>query len=285
MREEAKKKARRNRFFLQGGIGLGIVVVLVIIAVVIVQLARPASNAGPKNMASDGFLMTSTTDYVATPAIPDGGKPKPTKQPHDGKAHITIYEDLQCPSCQQFETANNGQIGQWLDAGTATLEIHPISFLDRSSMGNRYSSRAASAIACVAQYAPHKFFSVNNAFYANQPAEGTNGRTDAQIIATIKKGGASSSAISQCVKDERFKGWVKQTYQRTMTGKTPIPNSNIKQITGTPTVIVNGKQFDANNTVALNDSAGFLNFVKSAVPGWSPDGSGATSTPTATPAG
>jgi protein-disulfide isomerase len=285
MREEAKKKARRNKILLQSGIGVGILAVLAIVAIVIVNVARPTSNAGPKNMISDGFLMTSTTEYVSTPAIPHNGKPTPTKQPDDGKAHITIYEDLQCPVCQAFEEGNDEQIAQWLDAGTATLEIHPISFLDSSSLGNRYSSRAASAIGCVAQYAPSKFFAVNKAFYDNQPAENTHGKTDAEILATIKQGGASSSQITSCVKDERFKGWVQQTYQRTMTGKSPIPNSNLKQITGTPTVIVNGKQFNANGSIQWNDTASFLSFVQSTVDGWSPDGSGATPTPTATPAG
>lgn len=282
MREEAKKKARRNRILLQGGIGVGILVVLVIVAIVIVNVARPASNAGPKNMASDGFLLTSTTDYVSTPAVPHNGKPTPTKQPDDGKAHITIYEDLQCPVCQAFETANDAQLAQWLDAGTATLEIHPISFLDASSQGNRYSSRAASAIGCVAQYDPSAFFAVNKAFYDNQPAEGTHGKTDAQIISTLKKGGASSSAISQCVKDERFKGWVTAATNRAMDGKTPVPNSGLDKVTGTPTVLVNGKYYNISTNQQVEDPATFLAFVKSSVPGWSA-GSGATPTPT--PAG
>jgi protein-disulfide isomerase len=282
MREEAKKKARRNRIILQSSIGLVIVAVIVVVAIVIVNVSRPTSNAGPKNMKSDGFLLTSTTDYVATPA--HTGKPTPTKQPDDGKAHITLYEDLQCPVCKQFEEANDTQISQWLDAGTATLEIHPISFLDNASLGNRYSSRAASALGCVAQYAPSKFFAVNKAFYDNQPEENTNGKSDAQIISTIKKGGASSSAISQCVKDERFKGWVKQTYDRTMTGKSPIPNSDLKKIDGTPTIIVNGQQynFPTSSQLGYADTSAFLAFVKQTVPGWSPTGG---STPTATPAG
>ncbi|GAA4164725.1 hypothetical protein GCM10022286_26870 [Gryllotalpicola daejeonensis] len=285
MREEAKRKQRRNRFFLQGGIGLGILAVIVIAVVVIVNVSRPTSNAGPKNMKSDGIVLTSTTEYVATPGIPHGGKPTPTTQPDDGRAHITIYEDLQCPVCQAFEESNDSQIAQWLDAGSATLEIHPISLpnLDAASQGNHYSSRAASAIGCVAQYSPSKFFAVNKAFYDNQPEEGGTGKTDAEIISTIKKGGASSSAISSCVKDTRFKGWVQAASDRALNG-TSIPNSSIKQIQGTPTIIVNGKEFQPPQTQAgWGDTAAFLSFVKSTVPGWSPDGSGSGSTPTPSP--
>lgn len=274
MREEAKKKARRNKILLQSGIGVGVLAVLAIIAIVVVNVARPTSTAGPKNMISDGIVLDSTTSYVSTPGIPDGGKPTATTQPDDGKAHITIYEDLQCPVCQSFETANDAQIGQWLDAGTATLEIKPISFLDRSSSGNRYSSRAASAIGCVAQYDPKDFWAVNSAFYANQPAEGGNGATDDEIIATIKKGGASSSEISSCVKDERFKGWVQKATSRAMDGKTPVPNSDLKAVTGTPTVLVNGKYYSISTNDQVTNPDTFLAFVKqSAGSSWSPTAS------------
>jgi protein-disulfide isomerase len=285
MREEAKKKARRNRMFLQGGIGLGIIVVLAVIAIVVVQVAKPTSSAGPKNMLSDGIVLTSTTQHVATPGVPDGGKPTPTKQADDGRAHITIYEDLQCPVCQQFEQANSTQIGQWLDSGTASYEIHPISLpnLDAASNGNHYSSRAASAIGCVAQYSPNDFFTVNTAFYDNQPEENGHGKTDAQILSTIKKGGASSAAITSCVKDQRFKGWVKAASDRALNGKA-LPNSSLKQVTGTPTIIVNGKQYQpSTSSQGWADTAAFASFVESTVPGWSPDGSG--STPAPTPAG
>ena len=287
MREEAKRKHRRNRVILQGGIGIGILAVIAIVVIVIVNVARPTSDAGPRNMISDGIVLTSSTEYVATDGIAKGGKPIPTKQADDGKAHITIYEDLQCPICQEFESANSEQIGQWLDAGTATYEVHPISLpnLDAASSGNHYSSRAASAIGCVAQYAPSDFFAVNSAFYANQPAEGGHGKTDAQILATIKKGGASSSDITDCVHEQRFKGWVQAASDRALSG-TAIPNSSLKQVTGTPTIIVNGHQYQPpTGSQGWPDTDAFETFVKTTVSGWSPDGSGATPTPAPTPAG
>ncbi|GAA4183783.1 hypothetical protein GCM10022288_03630 [Gryllotalpicola kribbensis] len=288
MREEAKRKARRNKFLLQGGIGLAIVAVIAIAVVVIVNVARPASNAGPKNMISDGFVLTSTTQYVATPAIPNGGKPTPTKQADDGKAHITVYQDLQCPYCQQFEEANDAQISKWLDAGTATLEIKPISFLDRSSGTNRYASRAANALACVANYDPSDFFAVNKSLYDNQPQENTGGATDAQILSWLKKGGASSSQITDCVHSEKFKGWVKAATDRTTPPGTKIPNSNYtvpSQGFSTPTIIVNKQVYTAPTTgQGLADTAAFASFIEKTVPGWSATG-GSTSSPTPSPAG
>ncbi|GAA4180881.1 DsbA family protein [Gryllotalpicola koreensis] len=282
MREEAKRKQRRNRFIVQGSIGVAIIAVIAIVVLVVVNVSKPTSNAGPKNMISDGFLLTSTTQYVATPAIPHNGKPTPTTQPDDGKAHITLYQDLQCPYCDQFEEANDEQLSQWLDAGTATLEIHPISFLDSSSSGNKYSTRAANALACVANYDPQDFFAVNKALYDDQPEEGTNGRTDAQIIATLKSGGASGTRISDCVKNQTFVGWVGKATNRAMHG-TSVPNSSLTQVTGTPTIIVNGKQYPSSTANNLTDPTIFANFVKSTVSGWSP--TAASASPTPTPAG
>lgn len=287
MREEAKRKQRRNRFILQGSIGVVVIAAIVVAVLVIVNVSKPTSNAGPKNMLSDGIVLTSTTQYVATPGIPHNGKPTATKQADDGKAHITIYEDLQCPICQEFEQANAAQIGQWLDAGSVTYEIHPISLpnLDAASNGNHYSSRAASAIGCVAQYAPSDFFAVNTAFYNNQPEENGHGKTDAQILATIKKGGASSSQITDCVHQEKFKGWVQAASNRALNG-TSLPNSSLKQVTGTPTIIVNGHQYQPpTGSQGWPDTAAFETFIKTTVSGWSPGTSTATPTPTATPVG
>ncbi|WP_022881722.1 DsbA family protein [Gryllotalpicola ginsengisoli] len=283
LREEAKKKARRRRIFTQVGVGTGILVVLVVAAIVIVQIAKPASTAGPKNMASDGIVLTSTTKAVSTPAIPNGGKPTPTKQDNDdGKAHILLYEDLQCPACQSFEETNDDQIASWLDAGTATIEIHPIAILDRMSGGNRYSSRAANAVACVAQYEPSKFWAVNKAFYDDQPEENTGGATDKEIIAKIKAGGVSSSKVTACVKSEKFKGWVTEATDRITPVGTKFPNSSVKVAStgfATPTVLVNGKKY----TGSITDAAAFKSFVESVAKGTT--SATATPTPSASSAG
>ncbi|HWD63177.1 MAG TPA: thioredoxin domain-containing protein [Humibacter sp.] len=270
MREEAAKKAKRRRIIVQSSIGAGILVVLLVIVLVVIQVAKPAQTAGPQNMLSDGIVLTSTTSYVSTAAIPNGGKPTPTKQANDGKAHITLYEDLQCPVCQQFEKANDQQIVGWLNAGTATVEIHPVSILDRLSSGNRYSSRAANAMACVAQYDPKDFWAVNRAFYDDQPKEGSNGRTNTQILATMRSAGVDGTHVSACVNDETFKGWVTAATNRITPPGTTFPNSKVTVPAtgfGTPTIIVNGKAYTPpNNNLGYADTAAFATFVKGLAP-------------------
>ena len=63
---------------------------------------------------------------------------------------MDTYVDFMCPVCNQFEQAYGEAIQGLVDDGTITLNIHPISILDRASQGTEYSTRAANAMYCVA---------------------------------------------------------------------------------------------------------------------------------------
>lgn len=288
MREAEQKKRRRNRFIVQGSVGLAILIVAAIVVVIVVQVTKPvppANTAGPANMISDGIVLTGTTKNVTTGAIANGGVDTPTDQATlKAKVHITIYEDLQCPICNDFEsggdpasgqidTGNDTQLAAWLDAGLVDVEIHPISFLDSSSNGNKYSTRAANAMACVANYAPADFFAVNKALYQNQPAENGSGKTDDQIISVVQGVGATDTTIADCIRNQTYVGWVSAATARVMgpdantNPASPLPNTtpSIAKITGTPTVIVNGKQYAPASSVTTGwaNAAAFKSFVES----------------------
>jgi protein-disulfide isomerase len=282
LRDQQRKKAKRNRLFLQGGIGVGILVILAVVALVVVNsITVPA--AGPKNMLSDGITIGKQFKAVPTAAIPANGKPVAT--PRDKKSSVVtirVYLDYFCPICNEFETANKAQLSSWLKSGAVTLEIHPISFLDRSSLGTRYSSRAANAGACVANYSPNDYWAFTQEMYVKQPTEDTVGLTNAQIISVIKKAGVHDiPAISKCVNTEKFKSWVTDATNRATTG--PLPDANVKTVTGTPTVIVDGLQYNANGTEDWTSASSFAAFVVQAAGASFNSGSGSTSTPTPTP--
>jgi protein-disulfide isomerase len=273
-REEAKRKARQRRWWIQGSIAVVVVAILAVVGLVIYNGVQPA-GPGPKNMASNGILLTSTTKASASPGLASGEKPITSDQSDKNLAHITTYIDYQCPYCDQFETTNATQIGQWLDAGIATLEIHPLAILDASSSGTKYSSRSANAAACVANYKPSAYFKMNSALFKNQPKEGSDGLTDAKILSILKGAGASSSSITDCVNGNKFSSWVTSSTQRALKG--PIPNSSVKAITGTPTILVNGQQYQGS----LTDATAFATFVEGIMTGGS---STSTPAPTGTPA-
>lgn len=274
MREEAAKKAKRRKIIVQGSVIVGIVAVLAIVGGFIFAGVNAANNvANPKNMQSGGILLTAADKAVTTPAIAKGAEPTPTKQTLDGKtAHIQIWLDYQCPYCNQFETTNSDQMKQWMADGQATLEIHPVAILD-SSTNKKYSTRAAAAASCVANYQPDKFFDINSALFANQPDEQTgSGLTNAEMLKLFKDKGVSSQQITDCVNDQRFAKFVTN---RTASAVSD-PQLRGANGFGTPTVFVNGQRYSGGFT----DATTFASFVGTAVKDAGASGSVTFPTPT-----
>lgn len=276
LRVEQKKKDRRNRVFLQGGIVVAAIAIVAIVALIIMNSIRPA-GPGPANMASDGILIGQGMTAVKTPALQPEATPVPSEPDSTGTvADIRVYVDYLCPFCGLFETTNSEQIAQWVDSGAATVEIHPVSILTSKSAGTQYSLRAANAAACVANYSPNDFYAFNAALFKDQPAEGTDGLSNDEITKVVKDAGITTSVskINSCIEDTTYKSWVLAATDRALTG--PIPNAAIPAVTGTPTVLVNGKQYVG----ALDDPKEFAAFVLQSV-----GETYSTSTPTPTPAG
>jgi protein-disulfide isomerase len=280
LREQQRKKERRNRFLWQGGIGVAVIAIALVVVFVVIGSATPA-GPGPTNMASDGITIGKDFKAVRTPAIPANGKPTPTvRDKKSSVVNIRIYLDYFCPICNEFENANKTQITSWLKTGAATIEIHPISFLDRSSEGTQYSTRAANAAGCVATYSPDQYWAFTQLMYTNQPVEDTPGLTDAQILAKIKSAKAKNySEIASCVTSHRYFGWVGSATTRAEDG--PLPDSNVKTVTGTPTVLVDGQQYVITDA-SVSSAADFAAFVEQ-VAGSQFNATTTPSTPTPTP--
>lgn len=279
LRAQQKKKDRRNKMVLQGGIVAGVVVVVVVIVLVVVNSFRP-EGPGPANMASDGIVIGEGLAAVPTEALPAGAEPIPSTPDKSGAvADIRVWLDYLCPFCGQFERTNGEQIEGWLTSGAATLEVHPIATQTSKSAGTRYSLRAANAAACVANYSPDDFFAFNAAMFEDQPEENTAALNNDEIKQLIADAGVSNLAkVNSCIDDEQFKSWVVGATDRAVTG--PLPHTELERIKGTPTVLVNGKQY----TGSLDDPKEFAAFVQQAT-GETYSTSTPSPTPTPAPAG
>jgi protein-disulfide isomerase len=275
LREEHRKRDRRRRVALQGGIVVAIVVVIAIIVLVVANGIRPPSS-GPLNMQSDGIKIGADYKAVSTPALKPGEDPTPSKTNAKDVIAIQVYLDYQCPICGAFEKANSDQISTWVKTGAATIEIHPISILDRMSLGTRYSTRAANAAACIANYSPNTYFAFSALLFSHQPAENTTGLSDQQIVALAEKAKPTKlSSIKTCITNQAFKSWVIASTARATTG--PIVGTDVAKVSGTPTVIINGKQY----TGSVDSASEFASaVVKAAGDSFTED---ATATPTPTP--
>jgi len=258
LREAAAKRRRRNRWLIQGSVLVAALAAAAVIVIVLMNVVR-APASGPLNMASDGIQFIGDGEKVVpveTAGLAAGATPKPTEQDPSKGVSIVLYLDYQCPFCKDFETTNGEKIATWVSGGIASVEVHPVAILDGASQGTRYSSRAANAAACVANYEPTLFLGVNAALFANQPPEGTAGLTNREILTVLAAESADSGEITSCVNNEEFRNWVTQATART---KDPLPNSDLAQLAETPTILVNGHRYLGS----LTDASEFLNFVGS----------------------
>ena len=281
LREARQKADRRNRVVVRGGVLALIVGVIAGIAIVVVNLTNtpvitPSDKVYyPANMTWDngirlgqGLKVINKDDVSASPA--PSASAGSTNVPN-----ITVYLDYQCPVCGLFEEAQSEQIKAWVNKGAATVEIHPVAFLDGylDGFGTDFSKNVANAAVCVADKAPSSFFEYNSLMYTNQQGEGTAGPSDEQLIGWAKdaKVGSALSEVESCIKTKHFVPWV--VFEATMYKKDRadtsshwfehIPGMPVESIPdeprGTTFVLVNGEL--VNPRAALFDAAAFAQVI------------------------
>lgn len=236
------QRARRNKILVQGGLGLLAAGVIVAIAAVMMTAFKPA-GPGPLNMGSDGIRIGTGLVAETTTAIPADGTPTAQPVNPDGVVEITIFLDYLCPICGEFEAENGAVIRDLIESGAATVEFRPLAILNNQSAGTQYSTRSANAAACVANYSPNNYFDFSEALFINQPAEGGPGLTDEELISLAESAGVAAGTIDSCVTDEEFKAWTKSATERALSGTFAGNNFAIQNVTGTPTVLIDGEQY------------------------------------------
>ena len=256
LREQNQKKAKRSKLVIQISVvlvALGIVggVAAVIAIEAANRVAAPVVDDAPKNLSEFGGLKIGvglqafTADKTPTPEASE------TKAPE-----IIVYVDYQCPICQAFDLPNSAQIRSWVDTGAATLEIRPISFLDRASL-NEYSSRAANAAFCVANFEPDSYFDMHSNLMINQPAEGQEGLDDNELFKVAEQSGAGTNEVKGCIQNKSFADYIEQHTQNVLN----TPQQGVS-VTGTPTVLVNGNKFSWATGDELVSAEFFAQFVQ-----------------------
>ena len=219
--EAAHKEARTRRIVMLvgGAVVLGLVVA---IAFAVYGAARGSDDGGG----------TASGKVVVPANLDNGSMPVGSK---DAPVTIAIYLDYMCPACGQFEAAQGKDLDQMTADGEVRLELRPISFLDRTSQGTKYSTRAANAMATVVDGAPEKVWAFHQALYAEQPQEGSTGLSDDMIAALARDAGVPSDVVAKFT-EGTFEPWVAKFTQDAF-------DSGVEQ---TPTVLVDGKPFEGD---------------------------------------
>jgi protein-disulfide isomerase len=156
-----------------------------------------------------------------------------------GSGAVTVedYIDFMCPHCKAFHDEAGPTIAQLLADKKITLVQHPVAYLDAAST-TKYSTRSSAASGCASD--DGKFNEYGEVLFANQPAEGSAGLSDDQLISLGAQAGLGDS-FKSCVKDQRYVSWAKKVSD----------DATKAGITGTPTILVNGKKVQGGSAAIL----------------------------------
>lgn len=277
-REREARRRRRKRRLGWAGAGTGAVAAGVV-AVLLVQASVRAGQVGPLGMLSDGVVLAgdgSTVAAVATDAIPAGGAPVATAVDRtSGVLDLVLYVDYRSPEAAALWQADGSMLAQWVTAGNATLEVHPLALLDGATVAapgtsaspaatpqpspsatattGDYSLRAAGALACVADGQPEAVLAVHEALLAAQPALDADGLDDDELVALVQDAGARDDAVADCVRAGGFTDWAREATDRAADS---VP-FDVGSVTTSPVLLVGGREY----TGALDDPAALSTFV------------------------
>src|SRR5699024_12752149 len=108
------------------------------------------------------------------------------------------------------------------------------------SSGNEYSTRSANLAACVVDSQPEVAVDLFDALFAQQPEEGGDGRTDAELLKVAEDAGVDTSkalsadpaqTVESCVSEKTCEKLVEQSSQ----------NALDSGVEATPWVLINGE--------------------------------------------
>ena len=233
-RYQAKRAARerenRGRLRYVAGATAGVIVLICLIGVS-VQSSRARISG-----------TVTATNASATNGVVVGQATAPVT--------LDTYEDFQCPNCEIYEASAAADLAKLVTAGKIKIRYHTMAFLDSSSSGNRYSTRAANAALCASDISTTAFAAYHSVLFGKdssgakvQPDEGSDGHTDGQLDAYLKQAvpkatATQTSTFASCVTGQAHAALVAAITDQ----------ASRKDVNGTPTVLVNGKKVTATRS-------------------------------------
>lgn len=240
MRKERERADKRSRNMITVGIVVVVVALIVGASIAISKTSKDHALAtkltAPKNSNKDRGI-----DYTTDVA---------TGKPATNPVKVVLYEDLQCPVCQALEQESGAYLKQAVAAGQISIEYRIVSFLN-SAPTDDYSTRAANASLCVLNSSGVKVWKeMHDILFVNQSPESGPGLTDKELNALAKQAGAPNETA--CITKQTYGPFIEKT---TASWKTD-------GFTGTPTILVAGKQVDGPVTNGQASLAGLADIQK-----------------------
>ncbi len=220
MREDAERAARRRRTLLVAVAAVAVVGLVVGGGALVQSLRSQAARdaAAPTGTSEHGGLLVGDADATV----------------------VTQYVDFMCPACKQFEDENAAHLDDLRAQGAIAVEYVPVAILDRFSQGTRYSTRSAGAAYCAIEDDPQIVPDLTAALFAAQPAEGSTGLDDDELVRIAADAGAGQ-ATQDCIADGTFTGYAAAVTDR----------ASQDGLQGTPTIRVDGTDLQDRSRAGL----------------------------------
>ena len=230
-------------------VGLTSIVIIFLVAVVFWAISHKKSDSagGPPAGEARSISVSAPGKLIKDSA----GKPKVV---------LSMYEDFLCPHCGNFEQKMGSTVQQLIDTGGVQADYYMVALppLD-TAQSQYYSSRAGNAAYCVADAdtSPGKdaFRRFHAALYAQQPGETSSSfPTNQNLIETARLAGVASQTLSDCINNGKYKAMVQGLWKAA-------------GINATPTIRVNGNQFNFSDTTTPQDLINQVTQITGPVPG------------------
>jgi protein-disulfide isomerase len=210
--EAARRRAqqrRRNQLLIISGV---VVVAFVALIVLAITLSQPTN-------------FSSIPTAITTDARPF------ELGPADAKVMIEEYGDYQCPICKTWHTDIQPQVvNTYINTGKSVrLVFKPFPFLDARAPQLNESHLMVQAAYCASDQS--RFWDYHNALYDNQQAENSGFWTTDRLKNLAKVLKLDSDKFNSCLDSNKYKNQANND----------ATNASNRGITGTPTIIVNGK--------------------------------------------
>lgn len=253
LRAEREKQAKKDKVRRQVVVGGSIVAVLAVAAGIGVAVSKMGGPDGPwaaaaqvADKGADGSMKFDgkTVAYHA-PAHTSGTKGLDVVVGDENAKHtLTLYEDMRCPICSQFEQNVGETVQQDVKDGKYKVDFVFGTFLDgdtKDGVGSRGtgSKNALSALGAALDVSPQAFVDYKYALYSkkNHPEETVDSfAKDKKLIDVAQQVDAlkDNKKFQTAVKDGKYDAWA-----MAMSAKFRAA----KDVSGTPTTKLDGVVF------------------------------------------
>lgn len=250
---------QRMKIVFRSLVGIGVLAVVAVVAAIGLSRGGGGGDAQPTVMASGGISFAShdgvlTLDQAAgdtdTAGITASNLPEPGTQTGEAP-HVEVYFDFTCPHCADFEETNASYLKAATTNGDITLEYRPVAIMDRASRGTNWSSRAANAAVCVAEYDSEAYLPVSSALFAARDSALAGQMDDRALVELVQDYSDAGDELDECIRDGDYYAWVMDRTAEALKNPDLVGHTGSF---GTPTVVVDGKVYAGSwtNTNELN---------------------------------